>query len=279
MNKRQRKAKMTKSMWFIFSSLGLILFLLGSKMASPPAVSSLSSDQNIIISSSHATLPLFVKSQTKLLVNRATIQQVDDYINSTTSALGSMNYKETPSCQRLGNCEIHYPFADLELAGKNGNDIIQKMMTADQRSDFAVLSRKGFKALVTNVNANQDRTFLISPMEFGDESSIPTSSDDFMLGLFDGHGPVGHGTAHFVSQELPAAITTNMMRSKRFMDTRHETHGIQAALKEAFIDVDDSMPFLETSGSTAICILRIGSYLFMASTGDRYVLIYADCSW
>ena len=210
-----------------------------------------------------------------LLPSHPNIEQVDRYVN-VSRTFGSMRYEETPACRKYSTCDVHFPFVDLGAPSSSPPPLLQNV---NGRSDFGVLTLKGLKTLVTDVKVNQDRSFLISPMEFSEEVSIPTGPDDFMMGLFDGHGPFGHGTSHFVSMELPTTILQNMKRRKKFVPSRHATDSIRSAIKDAFVNVDENIPYQDTSGSTGIVIMRIGSYLFLASTGDSQAfLVKADTS-
>ena len=211
-----------------------------------------------------------------LLPSHPSIEEVDRYVN-VSKTFGSMRYEETPACRKYSTCDIHFPFVDLGASSTPPSP--QSLQNVNGRSDFGVLTLKGLKALVTDVKVNQDRSFLLSPMEFNEEVSIPTGPDDFMMGLFDGHGPFGHGTSHFVSMELPTTILQNMKRRKKFVPSRHVTDSIKSAIKDAFVNVDQNIPYQDTSGSTGIVIMRIGSYLFLASTGDSQAfLVKADTS-
>jgi serine/threonine protein phosphatase PrpC len=276
-NKKQQRAKLSNIMCLFFSSLGVVIFWVGFKVARP-SLSALK--QKILRRRIKSTLPQFTRPAPHLLQNHATVPQVDAYINSTTG-LGSMKYTESESCKKFLTCEIHFPFLDMDdlAASTNTLENLRTNGNANQRTDYAVLTRKGFKALVTNVNSNQDRAFVLAPLELTEESAIPVGPDDFLIGLFDGHGSKGHGTSHFAAMELPPLVFRNMQRRRKFIHSRKSTDGITAAIKDAFISLDDNIPFLETSGSTGILILRIGTSLFMASTGDSQAfLIKAELS-
>lgn len=263
-NKRQQKARLSNIMFGLFSLLGLIIFWVGFK---------LKPHRLAVTNRRKSPLKTFERPQPHLLKSHATVPQVDAYINSTVS-IGSMKYQESASCKEHGSCEIHFPYIDLET-----NPNVDLNSPTNSRTDYAVLTRKGFKALVTNVNANQDRVFVIAPLELGKESYLPIGPDDFMMGLFDGHGPVGHGTSHFAAMELPPLVLRNLQRRKKFIPAKQVTDGLKSALKDSFIHLDENIPFLETSGSTGILIVRIGTHLFIANTGDSQAfLVQADIS-
>lgn len=265
---RRKKPKLTTVILVVFSSLGFIVFYLGFKIA-PKAI--------IQRTTTRSVLPTFDKPDPQLLPNRSTLDQVNGYVNLTL-ATGSFKYVGSSSCKKHSTCEIHFPYLDLETAAPDMINDMQDSITS--RSDFAVLTRKGFKSLLTNVKANQDRSFIISPLDVHEESSITTSADDFMIGLFDGHGELGHGTAHFAAMELPSALLRAMQRRKRFVASELATGDVEAAFKESFVQLDRRIPFLDTSGSTGIVILRIGSFLFIGSTGDSQAfLVKADTSF
>ena len=265
---KRRKPKLTTVILSFFAVVGCIIFYLGLKLAAP-SVSSIKRTKSL--------LPTFVKPAPHLLPSKAALNQVNLYVNLTIST-GSFRYQESSSCKTHSNCEIHFPYLDLETASPDKISDMQEK--TDIRSDLAVLTRKGSKALVTNVKVNQDRSFIISPLELGEETSLATGPDDFMVGLFDGHGELGHGTAHFAAMELPPLLLRTMQRQRKFIPTKAASDDVVAALKESFVHLDDNIPFLETSGSTGIIILRVGNTLFFGSTGDSQAfLVKADTSF
>lgn len=259
-NKRQQKARLSNIMCALFSTLGFIVFWVGFKLR-PKTV--------VIVKHPKSKLETFQRPQPHLLASHATVEQVDAYVNSTKS-LGSLKYDETASCNDKGCCEIHFPYAELDT---NPQIDLTKANSNPQQSHYAVLTRKGFKAFVTSVSANQDRVFVVAPLEVERESSIPIGPDDFLMGLFDGHGPVGHGTSHFAAMELPPLLLRNMQRRKKYIHAQRATDGIRNALQDTFTHLDENIPFLETSGSTGILILRIGTSLFLANTGDSLAFL------
>jgi serine/threonine protein phosphatase PrpC len=270
-NKKQQRAKLSNIMCLFFSSLGVVVFWVGFKVARP-SLSALK--QRVLRRRTKSTLPQFTRPAPHLLQNHATVPQVDAYINSTTG-LGSMKYTESDSCKKYSTCEIHFPFLDMDDLSA-GTNTLQDLRTgnANQRTDYAVLTRKGFKALVTNVNSNQDRAFILAPLELTEESGIPVGPDDFLIGLFDGHGSTGHGTSHFAAMELAPLVLRNIQRRRKFIHARQSTDGVKAAIKDAFLSLDENIPFLDASGSTGILILRVGTALFMASTGDSQAFLF-----
>jgi len=247
---------MSKRICGLFSLLGFVSFWVIVKVAR--RTSSWSTSE-ILQTKSH--LMPFQRPQPHLLPEHATLAQVNKYVN-VSRTLGSMRYEESAACKKYSTCDIHFSVVEnLDV-----KETTRRFVNAHGRTDFAVLTLKGFKQLVTDAKENQDRTFLISPMEFSEESPLPTGTDDFMLALFDGHGTLGHGTSHFAAMEMPPTILENMKRNKD--SDKDVIDGVTDAIKDSFLDLDRKIPYLEASGSTGIVILRVGSHLFMASTGD-----------
>lgn len=128
-----------------------------------------------------------------------------------------------------------------------------------------VLTRKGFKPAMgmdTDTSVNQDRLVVMS---------FPENKKDFWIGLFDGHGDLGHVTSHSASLEFPSKIAEldSLTSSKTFSKDDAVKH-----LKAIFLQVDKSLPRnFNAGGSTAISIWKHGSSLYVSNLGDSQAFL------
>lgn len=125
---------------------------------------------------------------------------------------------------------------------------------------------------------NQDRAILISPFVADNSLHIPNQrirpEDNFLLGIFDGHDDKGHIIAQFASEEVPSRIANKL----RYLNNIGNAEEVRQAIIQTFIDVDHDAPPKEAKGGgcTASVILRIGSNVYLANTGDStsYIAVY-----
>lgn len=104
-----------------------------------------------------------------------------------------------------------------------------------------MLTLKGAKA-----GPNQDRTVW-----------IPMGASRQVIGLFDGHGELGHFAAERAVLDLPFRVLKAPSR-----------------IRNGFLQVDrSSMVDIDHSGTTAIIILQEGSTVTLASVGDSTAVI------
>ena len=117
---------------------------------------------------------------------------------------------------------------------------------------------------------NQDRVVMI-PSFATENQKIVKNNKNFFLGLFDGHGDNGHDIANFASQEIPAQIASQLLSQDKALLPNEMTK----IITDTFKNVDKSAPSIG-GGCTAMVVIRIGSTLYLANTGDstQYIAIY-----
>ena len=119
---------------------------------------------------------------------------------------------------------------------------------------------------------NQDRAIYIPA--FGMDYKSQDESDNFFLGLYDGHDDNGHKTAQYASEQIPSRIASRIGKDEEESGNKNMirqdvmTHFI----KQTYIDVDETVPD-GGGGCTGISILRNGDTLYMANTGDSTTFI------
>lgn len=183
-------------------------------------------------------------------------------------------------CTKISRCTLLYPAGDVsdhvpdEAVQKTGmvkvEASLQFSYDADNGSNdkntadpvSAVLTRRGAGI---GHEINQDRSFVLH---------LP--HDDFVVGIFDGHGERGHYSSHYVSQQLP-----RMLANELSTKAEDDVTAIHKILTESFLEVDSNVDELAgaprdamvVSGSTAIVALKRGHMLHVANTGDSLAFV------
>eukprot|EP00578_Thalassiosira_sp_NH16_P013335 CAMPEP_0181106374 /NCGR_PEP_ID=MMETSP1071-20121207/16497_1 /TAXON_ID=35127 /ORGANISM="Thalassiosira sp., Strain NH16" /LENGTH=520 /DNA_ID=CAMNT_0023189775 /DNA_START=164 /DNA_END=1726 /DNA_ORIENTATION=+ len=154
----------------------------------------------------------------------------------------------------------------------------------DQKVDHALLTRCGYKM---GKVPNQDRSIIINFVldavenKYEDNEIKPQA---LLMGIFDGHGAIGHAVSHFIALEFPKVFCTNMRKDQGAIGSLiHPTHGdrdiqyIRKALIETFLELDGNEPVKGNGGSTASVLFYpgLGSKVYIANTGDSTTIIAA----
>lgn len=191
--------------------------------------------------------------------------------------------------------------SNLQQASKNNQ---KNYYYGDQFK--AAMSQKGKDHV-----QNQDRGIIISPFRITEPvqqtvvgistdvvdvpdpslsslSSIMINDDDhdnFIMGIFDGHGSDGHDVAEYLKDNVPKRISSKIyrLRKKKKKNGEQDHDGdkdILRILKDTFIEIDQELPndLGYTGGSTASIILRLGNKLYFSNTGDSlsFLAMYND---
>ena len=116
---------------------------------------------------------------------------------------------------------------------------------------------------------NQDRIIMIP--SFAAENSKIDDNNNFFIGLFDGHDDQGHEIASYASKEIPAQIASKL----HHQDKSPTPNEMAPIITETFRNVDANAPFIG-GGCTAMTVIKIGSTLYLANTGDstQFIAIY-----
>jgi len=175
---------------------------------------------------------------------------------------------------------IHMPFVDLQMtykgqppqyhrAGGGGAMplLFETRVTHNvtfASSDCVVLTRKGNKFAASGVRSNQDRIGISDDVD-EEANGSSTGEYDFWMGLFDGHGDLGHVVAHFAITEFPKRLHQ--------IPTTLNTDAAKEALKQLFLAINANMPYIEGSGSTGISIWKRRNQLFVSNVGDSMAFV------
>ena len=142
-------------------------------------------------------------------------------------------------------------------------------------NDSVILTRMGHKFNPEDGSRtpNQDRVLVLSKEAQQDDTNSNDNSEDWWIGLFDGHGYHGHAVSQYCSLEFARHIhqlwekdtTTTTTTTK--VDTKD-------TLRRSFLETNRSIPpFIASSGSTGISVLRRGNSLYISNVGDSMAFV------
>lgn len=169
-------------------------------------------------------------------------------------------------------------------------------------SESVTLTLIGYKGGPMNEQINQDRSIIISPYKITPESeqedlSSPSLSNQFrnlnrtMLGVFDGHAPLGELVSEYTATTLPTLLATKLYHKAKEMDTvatttakkqqqeriiKKEIDITKEVIEETFVELDRTAPAETSGGCTATMVLQQGEYIYIANAGDSrsFVITY-----
>lgn len=104
------------------------------------------------------------------------------------------------------------------------------------------------------------------------------SMDRILLGVFDGHAPLGEKVSEFTATVLPDLLA-NKLSNKAKLAAKNTTASAtlsgteimrltKDALTETFVELDQTVPADPSGGCTASVILAQGPHIFVANAGD-----------
>jgi serine/threonine protein phosphatase PrpC len=153
----------------------------------------------------------------------------------------------------------------------------------------ATLTLVGYKGGALIDQINQDRAFVISPFYLsnsthpkedtknnathGDGDEI---SERRLLGVFDGHAPLGELVSEFTRTELPVRLAEKLkaLEQKNIKETAL-LDATKNILIETFIELDERAPAEKSGGCTATVVLQLGSKVYFANAGDSRSFLVA----
>jgi serine/threonine protein phosphatase PrpC len=234
------------------------------------------------------------KGRDQKAVHQVLLDKEDRSVVPTTSKTTTYNQQQAPKdCKTIApGCIILAKDVSDELVRKSIMTIElimnptmalltrgKKQNSADQlpnnyyiSSEYATLTkvsnRREFKI-------NQDRGFIVSPFHATDRNRpAPQHQHDFIVGIFDGHGDLGHTVAQFAFQNFAPMLASKLERlgviEEEAYDDDDEEDSIVQSIKDAFIEIEQNLApknALE-GGCTGSVILRWGLHLYIANAGD-----------
>ena len=127
--------------------------------------------------------------------------------------------------------------------------------------DCAVLTRKGNKFSQTGVTSNQDR---IATLDY--VTTTDGNVKEFWMGLFDGHGELGHAISHFTLSEFQRRLEVLRHQSRSVDETKE-------GLKDLFLAVNANLPNIPGAGTTGISIWKQKDQLYVSNVGDSKAFV------
>uniref|UniRef100_A0A7S2UPT7 PPM-type phosphatase domain-containing protein n=1 Tax=Attheya septentrionalis TaxID=420275 RepID=A0A7S2UPT7_9STRA len=212
-----------------------------------------------------------------------------------SKAMAMQPFSGAPGCRttegKSSPCTYYRPYVDLEahFSARSPHDTSQvgtilgrKVPLTKQKAPSgvtaAVLTRRG---IGIDHKMNQDRAMAIAPYRIFDKNSDGTTAtmnqNDFLMGVFDGHGTRGHKMSDHASKVLPvtmASILSKLVASPQEQEQVGEEL-MKKMLDHVFLEVDKSMPPIMDSGSTASIVLRLGRKLYFCNAGDSSTYLFA----
>ena len=202
------------------------------------------------------------------LIRKGQSKNDTDVILSNHQLYGrSIDTDRGANCSFFG-CTIVAPEAS-QLDNGNVTNVISP--------NHFLLTHKSNRKLPAPVN--QDRAMLISPFAFENIEgpkleTIASSSDNFLMGIFDGHDNAGGDVAQHSMNEIPRSIAQKLRdevkQSK--LASAIDSEKVKEAIIQAHEETNEALP-RKTSimgGCTAHIILRLGKTLYMSNVGDSY---------
>ena len=190
---------------------------------------------------------------------------------TTSQARSEQEGKKCPSygCP-LYPTDVHYNTDSVkaalnqfrEVAREKVNETLAATLDTSGRSDAATFTLIGYKGGQLTEQINQDRSLVVSPYFIDDKHE----GDRILLGVFDGHAPLGELVSEYTATELPKLLASKLRAG--FEEGGDEVSVTTQALIETFIELDESAPADESGGCTATVVLRQGRHVFFANAGD-----------
>ncbi len=231
---------------------------------------------------------------------------------------GNGNDKDTTTASSRSGGIIYFPYADLStlvpeevtsifnpFSPQDVNKVFPSVLVdnsdsnnnsvVSQSRNQAILTRCGFKPPMGGGGSglpNQDRSFIVnfflnhdndnsnvSERENVKEAPSSTSSlSALLMGIYDGHGGLGHVVSHYVALELPRVFAETMTRQPtqtiRIGSSQYDSH-ITQILKDVYLRVDSGDPVRGGAGCTASTLFYpgLGPKAYVANVGDSTTLI------
>lgn len=146
-------------------------------------------------------------------------------------------------------------------------------LTASGTAEAATLTLVGYKGGELSEQINQDRAIVVSPF-YLDEND--TSTDRRLLGVFDGHAPLGEVVSEFARTEMPTRIAEKLKEELADGDSEQDVvDKTKNVLLETFIELDKRAPAEKSGGCTATVVLQQGQKVYFANAGDSRSFLVA----
>lgn len=176
------------------------------------------------------------------------------------------------------------------------SDAITQTLSNHATSESVTLTLIGYKGGSMNEQINQDRSIIVSPYTIINPTTSTTTdetsstSNQFihlnrtLLGVFDGHAPLGELVSEYTATTLPILLATKLRNKAKEIDliskqqerVLKEINITKEIIEETFVELDKNAPADTSGGCTATIILHQGEYIYIANAGDSrsFVITY-----
>jgi serine/threonine protein phosphatase PrpC len=164
----------------------------------------------------------------------------------------------------------------IKAGANNRVDENPKSSVTFLSNNSVILTRKGHKFNPEDGSRtpNQDRVLILSKEAQEDDTNNNDNSEDWWIGLFDGHGYHGQAVSQYCSLEFARHIHQSW--EKDITTTTKTTTKVDTidTLKRSFLETNRSIPpFIASSGSTGISVLRRDNSLYISNVGDSMAFV------
>jgi serine/threonine protein phosphatase PrpC len=243
--------------------------------------------------------------------NDKEVQQSKQWVETSTN-LGERK-NDNPSCPFYGcpllPVDVHYNTAEYKEAltvMRDDKRVVVKnkeaaaILSSSANDQHATLTLIGYKGGALQGQINQDRALIIAPYSVVDKSTSLEEtfdaeskqklqqflmSDRILLGVFDGHAPLGEKVSEYVTVELPKLLAEKLLLKAREFTASTEKGSTLSdqvkvqltkdALSETFIELDSKVPADPSGGCTASIILKQEGKVYVANAGDSRSFVAA----
>jgi serine/threonine protein phosphatase PrpC len=208
--------------------------------------------------------------------------------------------------------DVHYNTAEYKEAltiMRDDKRVVAKhkpaatILASSANDQHATLTLIGYKGGALQGQINQDRALIVAPYSvldnslssiFLDEIEYTESkqqlqqflmSDRILLGVFDGHAPLGEKVSEYVTVELPKLLAEKLSFKAREASMNIEKGSrlseqvkvdmTKHALTETFIELDRKVPAKPSGGCTASIVLKQEGKIYVANAGDSRSFVAA----
>lgn len=177
----------------------------------------------------------------------------------------------------------------------------ERILKTSARRDAATLTLIGYKGGSIEEQMNQDRALIVSPYNIVeneasiDDKNLLTTQHRLLLGVFDGHAPLGEGVAEHTKSELPRLLATKLKtvlgaieeeekenlhgdasnnRNKKTLEDK-VVSATKSVITETFVELDRTAPAHVSGGCTATIVFQQGRKVYVANAGDSRSFLVA----
>ena len=239
------------------------------------------------------------------------VQHSKQWVETSTNVGEKRN--GNPACPFYGcpllPVDVHYNTADYKEAltvMRDDKRVVVKhkeaatILSSSANDQHATLTLIGYKGGALQGQINQDRAIIVAPYSIVDQSTSMNekmedestnqlqqflNSDRILLGVFDGHAPLGEKVSEYVTVELPKLLAEKLSLKAREIASNKEKKSALSdqviveltkdALTETFIELDRKVPADPSGGCTASIILKQEGKVYVANAGDSRSFVAA----